>query len=85
MRIASAVKLGAAPVLGGEPAEEVLGEQRDVLAALAQRRDPHLDHVEPVVEVLAEGAARDLGLEIAVGRGDHADVDLDLLGARRPA
>ena len=39
------------------------------------------DHVEPVVEVLAEAARRDLLLEILVRRGDHAHVDLDRLGS----
>ena len=33
------------------------------------------DAVEPEVEVLAERPARDLGVEVAVGRGDEADVD----------
>ena len=39
------------------------------------------DDVEPVVEVLAEVARRDLLLEVAVGRGDQAHVDLDRLDA----
>ena len=32
-------------------------------------------HVEPVEEVLAEAARRDLGLEVARGGGEHAHVD----------
>src|SRR6185436_11579341 len=36
---------------------------------------------EPVVEILAEPAAVDLHAEIAVGGGDHAEVDLERLGA----
>ena len=47
----------------------------DVVAALAQRRQVQVDDVEPVVEVLAEAARLDLLLEVAVGRGDDADVD----------
>ena len=35
---------------------EVLDEQRDVLGALAQRRDAQRDDVEAVEQVLAEGA-----------------------------
>ena len=49
--------------------------------ALAQRRHLERDDVEPVVEVLAEPALRDLLGEVAVRRRDHADVDLDRLRA----
>src|SRR6201999_4530997 len=58
---------------------EVLDEPRDVLAALAQRRDGDLDDVEAVVEILAEGAARDRAPEVDVGGDDDAGVDLELL------
>ena len=44
-------------VLLGVDLDEVLREQRDVVAAIAQRRHVHRDHVEAVVEVLAEPAA----------------------------
>ena len=44
--------------LVGEALEEMSGEQRDVLAALAQRRDADLDDVQPVEEILAELALR---------------------------
>ena len=49
------------PVAGAlvEALQEVGGEERHVLAALAERRDPDRHHVEPVVEVLAEAALRD--------------------------
>ena len=45
------------PHFGGEQREEMLGEQADVLDAVAQRR--HLDEIarEAEVQVLAEGAA----------------------------
>jgi hypothetical protein len=39
-----------------------------------------IDHVQPVVQVLAERAARDLGLELAVGRRHHPHVDVLLEG-----
>ena len=39
-------------------AEEVLHQHRDVLAALAQRRQRQRQHVEAVVQVLAELAFR---------------------------
>ena len=34
-----------------------------------------------VIQVLAEAAGADLGLQVAVGGGEHADVHLDALGA----
>ena len=60
-------------------------EQRDVVGALAQRRQVHREHVDAVVEVLAEAAARDELIEIAVGRGDDADVDATILIVADPA
>src|SRR5262245_47988224 len=57
--------------------EDVRGEERDVVLALAQRRDLDRYDREAPVEVLAELAARDERLEVLVGRGDHAHVDRD--------
>ena len=45
-------------------AMNVVDERRDVLLALAQRRDADRDDLQPVVEVLAERAGRDRLLEI---------------------
>src|SRR5262249_45227425 len=56
--------------------EERLGDDEDVVPALAERRQVDVDDVEPVVEVLAEASPADLLLEDAVGRGDDPDVDL---------
>ena len=61
----------------GEAGEEVRGEERDVLAALAQRRDPDRHHGEPVVEVLAEAALGDRAAQVLVRRRDDPHVDLD--------
>ena len=49
----------------------------EVVAPLAQRRHRQRDDVEAEVEILAERALAMACLEIAVGGGDHADVDLD--------
>ena len=38
--------------------QEVFGQRQDVVAALGQRRQAHLDHVEPVVQILAEACRR---------------------------
>ena len=72
---------GRSPDSAQNSLHELARQDRDVLAALAQRRHVERDHVEPVVEILAEAARGDLLLEILVGRGDHAHVDLDRLGA----
>jgi hypothetical protein len=74
---APAEALEPAAALGRELAEVVLREQADVVAALTQRRHRQRQHVEPVVQVLAEGARGHGGLEIDVGGRDHAHIDLD--------
>jgi len=61
------------------PLQEVVHQQRDVVAAAIQGRQIDRDDVQPVVEVGAEAALGHLLLEIAVGRGDHPQVDLDRL------
>jgi len=58
-------------------AEEVFGEQRNVVAARAQRRHLDRDDVQPVVEIAAKTAVRDFRFEALVRRGDHAHVDAD--------
>ena len=57
---------------------EVLGEDGDLLGPVAERRDEDIDDVEAVVEVLAEASLGDGALEVPVGGGDDADVDLDV-------
>ena len=63
------------PIRWANLAGKIRREQADVVAALAQRR--HLDgkNVEPVIEILAEFAFPRRLLEIAIGGGDHANVD----------
>ena len=60
----------------------MLGEQRDVVGAIAQRRHEDRNDVQAEVEILAEAAAADLAGQFLVGRRQHADVDPD---ARRAA
>ena len=71
-------------VLVRELLEEVIGEQQQVGFALAERRHEDGEHVEPIVEVLAEGILRDGLLEILVRRGEQAHVGLDRFGAAQP-
>ena len=63
----------------GVVTEEVLGEERNVLAPLAQGRERNRHHLQAVEEVLAKAAATHQLLEITVRRGDDPDVDLDPL------
>src|SRR5271163_1525261 len=54
-----------------------MDEQRNVIFTFAQRREFDLHHVEPEEQVLAESAAANRRLEIAVRRSDHAGRDGD--------
>src|SRR5260370_33049868 len=64
--------------------QEMLGQDGDVLFAVAQRRHEEGNYVQPIEEVLPEGAARDLLFEILVCGGEHANVDAQsLAGADR--
>ena len=72
-------------VLLGRLLEEVVDQQRDVLAALAQRRDVDRHALDAEVQVLAELLVGDHLVEVAVGRADQAHVDVDRLVATRGA
>src|ERR1051326_392037 len=61
--------------------QEEMGEERDILEALAQRRDLAGEDGEAVVEVLAHLPVLNGLLRIAVRRGDDARIDVDLLVA----
>ena len=59
-----------------EERAEALDEERDVVLPFPQRRDLERDDREPVEQVLAEAPRLDLLDEVAVRRGDEAEVDL---------
>src|SRR6266542_3837143 len=65
--------------LGGEAAQKVFGEKDDVVAARAERRDVDRKDVQPVKEVIAKRAPRDLRLQVFVRGGDHPYIDGDRL------
>ena len=65
--------------------DEARHQQRDVLEPIAQRRQMQAQHIEAVVEVLAELALLDRVLGILVGGGEVAHVDLDLAVPADPA
>src|SRR5262249_24276435 len=54
--------------------QEPVGEQRNVVAALAQEREADRKRGDPVVEILTEAPLLDLVAQVAVGRRDHAHV-----------
>ena len=58
----------------------MLGKRHHVVAALAEGRQPHGDHVDAVEEILAELALGHHPGEIAIGRRNDPDVCLDFLG-----
>ena len=72
---------GGEAVLVGVELEEVLGEQGNVFAAGAQRRQIDGDDVEAVEEVFAEVAVAHRLAQVDVGGGDDAHVHLNLLNA----
>ena len=75
---------GLAAVGLGEGAQKVIGQQRDVALAIAQRRHVEGNDVEAIEEILPEVAALDLVLQIFVSGGDDAHVDLGaVVGAQR--
>ena len=65
----------------GELANEVVDQRRDIVAALAQRRQFDVEDIEPVEKVGAELALLDQLFQILVGGGDAAEVHLDDLVA----
>jgi hypothetical protein len=68
----------------GVLAEKVLDEDGNVGLARAQGRDGDGDHVEAVVQVLAEGARAHGGAQIHVGRREHAQIDGNGMRAAQP-
>ena len=68
-------------VFVGVEVEKVLGEQGNVFAAGAQRRQVDGDDVEAVEEVFAEAAVAHRLAQVDVGGGDDAHVHLNLLNA----
>lgn len=57
----------------------MVGQHRDVVRPLAQRRQRHRRHVQPVIEVFAEPAFADGAGQVYVGGGDHPHVHLQRL------
>ena len=61
-------------------AQEMVRQQRNILAALAQRRHEKRNHVQPVEQIFAEISALDLLFQVLVGGGHHPHVHLHRFG-----
>ena len=60
-------------------------QQGNVLRPVAQRRQRDLQHLQAVIEILAETLGGDFGFQVAIGGGDDAHIDGDfLLRTNRP-
>jgi hypothetical protein len=59
----------------------VTHQRADVLLALAQRRHADGDDIQPVIEVSAKPAVRDLFLEVAIRRHDDARIHAERASA----
>ena len=57
--------------------KEMVDQLGNVLAAFPQGRNPHGDHVEAIVEILAESTRRYLVRQVARGRRKYPNVHLD--------
>src|SRR5881396_1263418 len=64
----------------GDAAQELLPQDLDIVAPVAQWREMDGDHVQPVVQVGTEAAALDVVLEVAVGGRHDPDVHGNGLG-----
>src|SRR5436190_22636007 len=63
-------------LLGAEAREEVAQQMRNVLAAMAQRRDRQRQHMQAIEQVFAELPGFNEVEQLAVGGRDDADIDL---------
>lgn len=65
-------------------AQQTLGQRQDVRRAFAQRPPGQREDRQAIVEVLAETPRRDFRREVAVGRGKHADIQVDRFARTDP-
>jgi len=55
--------------------EEMLDKKRNVLGALGEAGNAQLDGAEAVEKIFAKASGENFGAQIAIGGGDHANVD----------
>src|SRR6185437_959728 len=80
----AAQRLDAGVELAAEAVDEVSREQDRVARALGKRRDFHHDLGQPIVEVVAETAARNHRVQVLVSGADDTRVDRDRLASADP-
>jgi len=56
----------------------------NIFAALAQRRQLQVNHIQAVIQILAESPFANQRQQINIGRRDDAHIDLELLGPAQP-
>ena len=61
----------------GAALHEMARELRNVFAPLAQRRHADRHDAQAIEQILAEATGGDLARQLAIGRSDDADIDLD--------
>src|SRR5262249_10292954 len=54
---------------------------QEIVFAFAERRHLNGKDIETIIEILAEAAIRNRGLQVAIGGGDHTDIDVNRLGS----
>src|SRR5215213_10326578 len=59
--------------------EEVVDQNRNVLASLAQRRHVNRQHVDTVIKIVAETPVSNHCPQVSVGGRNHSHVDVDLV------
>ena len=57
-------------------AQQMIGQQRDILRTFRQRRDFEVNHIQAIEEIFTKLAARHRFGQIAVGRGDNPHIDV---------
>ena len=77
--------LGPQSEPGGDCGDKMTGQQRNVVAPFAQRRQLQREGAQTIVQVLPQFAGFDGFLHVGVGRGDHANIRVKHFGrAQRP-
>ena len=59
-----------------KPVRQMLREQRDVLASLAQRGKRDRKDIQPVVQIVPEPVLSNFVSQVAIGGGNHPHVDV---------
>src|SRR6187455_3760643 len=62
----------------------MIHERRQILAPFAQRRHQNGYDVETIIQIIAKLSRSHQRLEVAMGRGENPDIDLDRLAGADP-